>query len=269
MTDNKKPGKAKVSSRKISLKPISEKRVRPKRDRPDRRKTPEANRENIFETSEKRSGLFNNLSWKNFFAYSKAALFPPAKKISSAQLYGYGFVFLALIYLTLDLIFASIPELYPKTKFMHLVNLPFHEAGHIFFIPLGRFMTVLGGSLLQILVPFIVMGVFLLQNRDAFGGSVALWWAAESMMDLSVYINDARAGKLILLGGSTGQTNPDFHDWKNILRWSDLLKYDTTIASFTFAVGKFLMLVALAWGGYTLYKNYTAKNEADKTPEDF
>ena len=36
---------------------------------------------------------------------------------------------------------------------LHLPNLIFHEAGHILFSPFGRFMTVLGGSLFQVLVP--------------------------------------------------------------------------------------------------------------------
>ena len=40
-------------------------------------------------------------------------------------------------------------------SFLHLPNLVFHEAGHILFLPFGRFMTVLGGSLLQILVPIV------------------------------------------------------------------------------------------------------------------
>lgn len=32
-------------------------------------------------------------------------------------------------------------------SFMHLVNLPFHEAGHVIFSPFGRFIQVLGGTL--------------------------------------------------------------------------------------------------------------------------
>ena len=38
-------------------------------------------------------------------------------------------------------------------SFLHLVNLPFHEAGHILFSPFGAFMTSLGGSLLPALYP--------------------------------------------------------------------------------------------------------------------
>ena len=46
-------------------------------------------------------------------------------------------------------------------------NLVFHEAGHVIFSPLGRFMTVLGGSLFQILVPLLCMVAFLTRNLEA------------------------------------------------------------------------------------------------------
>src|SRR5258705_269533 len=42
-----------------------------------------------------------------------------------------------------------------NASFLHLVNLPFHEAGHYIFLPLGEFMTILGGSLMQVIVPIV------------------------------------------------------------------------------------------------------------------
>jgi hypothetical protein len=50
------------------------------------------------------------------------------------------------------------------SSFWQLVNLPFHEAGHIFFRPFGRVMTSLGGSLMQVLMPVICLGVFLIRG---------------------------------------------------------------------------------------------------------
>lgn len=38
-------------------------------------------------------------------------------------------------------------------SFIHLINLVFHEAGHILLAPFGSFMMSLGGSLLQAIVP--------------------------------------------------------------------------------------------------------------------
>jgi len=79
---------------------------------------------------------------------------------------------------------------------LHLVNLPFHEAGHIFFRLFGRFFTSLGGTLMQLLVPLLCLAVLLLKTRDAFGASVCAWWFGENFLDIAPYINDARAGTM-------------------------------------------------------------------------
>src|SRR5262245_13184817 len=100
-------------------------------------------------------------------------------------------------------------------SFLHLPNLVFHEAGHVLFSPFGRFMTVLGGSLLQFLVPVILAGAFL-RKANPFGAVVCAWWAGESLVDLAPYIADARALQLILLGGRTG-AEVEGHDWEFIL----------------------------------------------------
>ncbi|HKO31698.1 MAG TPA: hypothetical protein VJU54_11200, partial [Nitrospiraceae bacterium] len=60
-------------------------------------------------------------------------------------------VFLLLLWWGRALIFTPLETNYTGESFLHLINLPFHEAGHLVFIPLGRFMTILGGSLGQIL----------------------------------------------------------------------------------------------------------------------
>jgi hypothetical protein len=142
-------------------------------------------------------------------------------------------------------------------NFLHLVNLPFHEAGHIFLRPLGRFMTSLGGTIGQLAMPAICLVVFLLKARDTFGASVSLWWLGENFMDIAPYINDARAGKLMLLGGNTGRNAPyGFHDWEFILNESGLLRYDHTLAHMAYTVGTILVLASFAWGGYVLFRQY-------------
>ena len=79
---------------------------------------------------------------------------------------------------------------------LHLPNLIFHEAGHVLFSPFGRFMTVLGGSLFQVLVPVTCAAAFLKQ-KDAFAAAVCTWWAGqESSSTLHSYIADARALQL-------------------------------------------------------------------------
>src|SRR5437879_11188757 len=64
---------------------------------------------------------------------------------------------------------------YVGGHFMHLINLPFHEAGHLIFSPFGRFMTVLGGSLGQLLMPLICRGASSFNTNAAFAATVASW----------------------------------------------------------------------------------------------
>ena len=141
---------------------------------------------------------------------------------------------------------------YVGESFMHMINLPFHEAGHLIFSPIGRFMQVLGGSLGQLMMPLICLGSLLIQNRDGFGAAVGLWWFAESLMDIAPYINDARALDLVLLGGVTGKDVEDYHDWEYILGTLGWLQYDHTLAHAAYALGSLLMILAYLWGGYIL-----------------
>ena len=132
-------------------------------------------------------------------------------------------------------------------SFMHLVNLPFHEAGHIVFMPLGEFMMSLGGSLLQILIPLICAWVFLFQQDDPFAASVCLWWTGESVLDLSPYIDDARALQLMLLGGPASEV--EGHDWEAILTALGWLHLDHALAGLAWGLGATLMNGALIWAG--------------------
>lgn len=141
-------------------------------------------------------------------------------------------------------------------SFMHNIDLVFHEAGHVIFIPLGDFMTILGGSLFQIMVPLIVAGAFLWQQHNPFGASIGLWWAGQSMMDIAPYINDARARELVLLGGGTGQDRPWMHDWYNLLGQMRMLEQDHRIASLVDLCGELTMILAMLWGGVVLWRQY-------------
>ena len=113
------------------------------------------------------------------------------------------------------LLIDGIPEI--NGSLWHLVNLVFHEAGHLLFRPFGDFMSVLGGSLLQLLVPLAFLLSFLLRQRDPFAAAAGLWWLGQSLMDLAPYIHDAQAQRMLLLGGVSGGDVPGYHDWNNVL----------------------------------------------------
>lgn len=169
--------------------------------------------------------------------------------------YGRAVLFVVMVWWGWTLIVTPLETNYTGESFLHLINLPFHEAGHIIFIPFGRFMTILGGSLGQVLMPLICLGTFLIKTRDPFGAAVALWWTAESMMDIAPYINDARALDLMLIGGVTGKET-DGHDWNNILTMLNLLEWDHRLAHLTYNVGILLMLGSFLWGGTLLLRHY-------------
>ena len=104
------------------------------------------------------------------------------------------------------------------------VNLAIHEAGHVFFQPLGDPWVVLGGSLFQVLVPLAFVAYFLVR-RDTFAASVVLAWGAASLCNVALYVGDARAQELSLLGGENA-----IHDWWYLLLEWDALAHDVTIA---------------------------------------
>ena len=172
------------------------------------------------------------------------------------SLIGRALVLSVLLSWGLKFVFSSVGSNYSGESFLHLVNLPFHEAGHILFRAFGRFMSTLGGSLTQLLVPLICLLTFLFKTRDTFGAAVSLWWFGENLIDLAPYINDARDLNLILLGGVTGKDVDDYHDWEYILRKLGLLQYDHLLAKTSHMIGALLMVCAVSWGGFLLFKQF-------------
>jgi hypothetical protein len=137
-------------------------------------------------------------------------------------------------------------------SFMHLINLPFHEAGHIIFSPFGRFLTILGGSLMQLLVPAVCGAALYFQTDDPFGAAVCAWWMGENLLDLAPYINDARSLQLMLLGGPANAV--EGHDWEAILESLGWLHLDHAIANAAHSIGAVLMVAALAWAAATIFQ---------------
>lgn len=134
------------------------------------------------------------------------------------------------------------------SSFMHNVNLPFHEFGHVFFMPLGEFMMILGGSLFQVLMPLALMCVFVFKQRDTFAGSIMLWWSGQNFIDVSPYIADAQYRALPLIGGGGEES----HDWGNLLTMLDALESTQAVANCSFGIGVILIIAALVWGGLIL-----------------
>lgn len=140
-------------------------------------------------------------------------------------------------------------------SFMHNINLPFHEFGHVAFMPFGRFLTILGGSLFQLILPFGLAAAFVFSQGNNFAGSVCIWWCGQSFVDLSPYIQDAPYRALPLVGGM----GEEAHDWGNLLSMTQSLHWAKPLANTSFVIGLAVMGVGLYWGFQLLRKQKQAE----------
>jgi hypothetical protein len=118
-------------------------------------------------------------------------------------------------------------------------DLVIHEAGHLFFFIFGHFIYTAGGTLMQMLLPSLIIWYFF-RNSYRFGTQVSLLWLGQNLINISVYAADAQAQKLPLLGG-----DHVYHDWAYMLGALNMLPYDAYVSDFFFglAIIVFILLV--------------------------
>lgn len=129
-------------------------------------------------------------------------------------------------------------------RFLDGVNLVFHEAGHVLFGLSGEFVGAWGGTLMQLTIPAAVT-VYFVYHRQRYAGAITLFWSAQNLVSISVYIKDARARRLPLLGGEEV-----IHDWSYILGRLNLVQQDQVIGNSVYALGLLLYMVSIALGLY-------------------
>jgi hypothetical protein len=125
-------------------------------------------------------------------------------------------------------------------RWLDSLDLAIHETGHLVFAFGGEFLALLGGTFLQLLVP-IAFALALWRQGDRHGATVPLWWLGQSCWNVSVYIKDARAQELPLVGGGE-------HDWAIILGELGQLPRDQAIGGAVFLVGVLIYGIAIAAG---------------------
>lgn len=123
--------------------------------------------------------------------------------------------------------------------FIDNADLVIHEAGHLFFMFFGKFIYTLGGTLMQIILPSIIVFYFW-WNDYCTGAQVGLLWLGQNLINVSVYAADARAQMLPLLGGSKV-----YHDWHYFLGATNLLEHDAEVGYFFFGTAILIFLIAL------------------------
>ncbi len=126
-----------------------------------------------------------------------------------------------------------------RFTFIDYVNLLIHEGGHGIFKLFGKFIYTLGGSLMQIIIPSVFV-IFYWTKKKKFLTQIFLIWLGENIINISVYVSDARAQKLPMLGG-----NRVYHDWNYLLNATGLIEYDDLIGKIIFLCGTALFAAAL------------------------
>ena len=146
--------------------------------------------------------------------------------------------------------------------FAHLITLYIHEAGHLVFRIFGADLHILGGSIMQVLVP--VVWFFVAKKEESALVPVAVFFTGESLVDLSIYVRDAETQILPLLGGSHVK-----HDWATFLGKYELLDWGVPLGNLFFFGGLIISLCAIAWGiRDTLRLGQQAKLEGSQGPPD-
>ncbi len=137
-------------------------------------------------------------------------------------------------------------------EFYHLfsgLTLGVHELGHLLFLPFGEVGTVAGGSIFQVAAP-VITGWLFLRQPDYFGVTVAGTWLASSLVNLSLYVADARALELPLVGLGD---EPE-HDWNFLLDHFNLLPYDLRFAGGLRLAAGLVFAASLLGGGWLCWQ---------------
>ena len=157
----------------------------------------------------------------------------------------------AKVYTTKDKILSWVPSViiipvaiyflsnYGSYTLIDNFDLIIHEAGHAIFSFFGETIYILGGTLMQIIVPSLLIAYGLLSmKRTIFQVTVCL--LAQNLINISVYAGDAMTQKIRLFGPPGVK-----HDWHGILLKYNMLDYTDDISMFFLVMAGIMFLIAI------------------------
>jgi hypothetical protein len=178
----------------------------------------------------------------------------------------FGFAILLYIWFLLPFcLYEPTPTFHLPTVlwFIHLFILYIHEAGHFFFRMFGENLYILGGSIMQVLVPFVWFIVA--WREESANAPVALFFTGVSLVDVSIYVRDAETKILPLLGGHHVK-----HDWATFLGDHDMLDWGVPLGNVFFFGGLLAAFGAIVWGvilSFNLYRQDRLEESQLPKPE--
>jgi hypothetical protein len=150
-----------------------------------------------------------------------------------------------LVVYLLFLIYAALDQ--SDFLFLDFANLMIHEAGHPLFSPFGYTMTILGGTLAELIVPLACFAYFFVK-RETTGAAFCTFWFFENFLYIGTYMADARTLALPLVGSGD-------HDWEILFTQWNLLVHAEQIGHTARFLGWLGMLSVLAWLAYRIWQS--------------
>ncbi len=125
-------------------------------------------------------------------------------------------------------------------RWLDSLDLAIHETGHLVFAAGGATLGMLGGTLMQLLLPAAFV-VALWRGGDRHGATVPLWWLGQNCWNISVYVKDARTQELPLVGGGE-------HDWAFLLSEWGWIEKDQAIGGAVYLIGVLVYAASVILG---------------------
>ena len=119
------------------------------------------------------------------------------------------------------------------------VNLVIHEGGHPLFSFFGETLMILGGTLLELIVP-LGIAIYFWWHRNTTGVAFCLFWFFENFLYIGTYMADARRLTLPLVGSGE-------HDWEILFSQWGVLHLDQKIGGWTRILGWWGMALTVVW----------------------
>ncbi len=144
-------------------------------------------------------------------------------------------------------------------SFFSGITFALHEAGHLLFSWFGQWLSIAGGTLLQVGAPLLAGLHLIWKQGDYYGLCVCGVWLGFSARDASFYIADARAQALPLVGFGSDP----IHDWNYLLGSVGMLQWDTTFAALWFWTGMVCWAASCAAAAWLCWRIHVHEKERE------
>lgn len=179
------------------------------------------------------------------------------KTINVLKRWGFTFLLIILVWLSIERTWVSLNENillavnYPYPSILSfiffvidMVDLLLHEGGHTIFGLFGwRFLTILGGSLMAVLIPFLLF-LTAWNKKQRFIAQASLFQTSYAFFQATIYCADAYYKVLPLIGNDTSKVG---HDFANMLSSLQMVDKNMEAAWVIFSFGILFSFLCLLW----------------------